>query len=248
MARSVTVAACILGGAAVAWLVVLRQADGMQSAPGTMGLGVVAFLGLWLAMMAAMMLPALAPLGVMLAGERAGRPARLAGLIGGYLAAWAAFGVLALALSALSSELVDRSERAGVAVGALLLITAGVYQLTPFKDRCLSLCRSPLRILMHVGAYPGPFRHLRAGIYHGGYCVGCCWALMVALIALGIMDLRWMVAFSVVITLEKLWRHGERFSYAVGVGLVVLGLLAPWHPGIVPGLHRAPMTMTMAGM
>ena len=73
MARSVTVAACILGGAAVAWLVVLRQADGMQSAPGTMGLGVVAFLGLWLAMMAAMMLPALAPLGVMLAGEREGR-------------------------------------------------------------------------------------------------------------------------------------------------------------------------------
>jgi predicted metal-binding membrane protein len=248
MARSVTVAACILGGAAVAWLVVLRQADGMQSAPGTMGLGVVAFLGLWLAMMAAMMLPALAPLGVMLAGERAGRPARLAGLIGGYLAAWAAFGVLALALSALSSQLVDRSERAGVAIGALLLITAGVYQLTPFKDRCLSLCRSPLRILMHVGAYRGPFRHLRAGIYHGGYCIGCCWALMIALIALGIMDLRWMVAFSVVITLEKLWRHGARFSYAVGVGLVVLGLLAPWHPGIVPGLHRAPMTMTMAGM
>jgi predicted metal-binding membrane protein len=71
---------------------------------------------------------------------------------------------------------------------------------------------------------------------------------MIALIALGIMDLRWMVAFSVVVTLEKLWRHGQRFSYAVGVGLVVLGLLAPWHPGIVPGLHRAPMPMTMAGM
>jgi predicted metal-binding membrane protein len=248
MARSVTVVACILGGAAVAWLVVLRQADGMQSAPGTMGLGVVAFLGLWLAMMAAMMLPALAPLGVMLAGERAGRAARLAGLIGGYLAAWAAFGVLALALSALSSRLVDHSERAGVAVGALLLITAGVYQLTPLKDSCLSLCRSPLRILMHVGAYRGPLRHLRAGVYHGGYCIGCCWALMIALIALGIMDLRWMVALSVVVTLEKLWRHGERFSYAVGVGLVVLGLLAPWHPGIVPGLHGAPMTMTMAGM
>ncbi len=248
MARSLTVVACILGGAAVAWLVVLREADGMQSAPGTMGLGVVAFLGLWVAMMAAMMLPALAPVGVMLAGERAGRPARLGGLIGGYLMAWAAFGVLALALSALSSWLVDRSERAAVAVGALLLVAAGVYQLTPLKDRCLSFCRSPLRILMHVGAYRGPLRHVRAGVYHGGYCIGCCWALMVALIALGIMDLRWMILFSVVVTLEKLWRHGQRFSYAVGVGLVVLGLLAPWHPGIVPGLHRAPMTMTMAGM
>ena len=248
MARSVTVVACILGGAAVAWLVVLREAAGMQSAPGTMGLGVAAFLGLWLAMMAAMMLPALAPVGVMLAGERAGRAARLGGLIGGYLMAWAAFGVLALALSALSSWLVDRSERAAVGVGALLLVAAGVYQLTPLKDRCLSLCRSPLRILMHVGAYRGPLRHVRAGVYHGGYCIGCCWALMVALIALGIMDLRWMLAFSVVVTLEKLWRHGQRFSYAVGVGLVVLGLLAPWHPGIVPGLHRAPMTMTMAGM
>ena len=121
---SVPVAACILGGAAVAWLVVLRQADGMQSAPGTMGLGVVAFLGLWLAMMAAMMLPALAPLGVMLAGEREGRvraarrpDRRIPRGMGGVRRARAGAERTLLTL-------VDRSERAAVAVGALLLIAA----------------------------------------------------------------------------------------------------------------------------
>jgi predicted metal-binding membrane protein len=100
--------------------------------------------------------------------------------------------------------------------------------------------------VLHVGAYRGPLRHLRAGIYHGVFCVGCCWALMVALLALGLMDLRWMVAFATAVTLEKVWRHGERLSYAIGIGLIVLGLLAPWHPEIVPGLHRA--TMAMEGM
>jgi predicted metal-binding membrane protein len=71
---------------------------------------------------------------------------------------------------------------------------------------------------------------------------------MVALIALGLMDLRWMVVFAVVITVEKLWRHGGRFAYAVGVGLIALGLLAPWHPTLVPGLHHPPAPMTMEGM
>ena len=71
---------------------------------------------------------------------------------------------------------------------------------------------------MRTGAYRGRLRHVRAGIYHGAYCVGCCWSLMLALIALGVMDLRWMAAFAVVITLEKLWRYGRHVALAVGVG------------------------------
>ena len=237
------VTAWILAATALAWVVVVQQAQGMQASPGTMGLGSAAFLGLWVVMMAAMMLPSVAPLGAMLAGTATGRGRRFGGLVFGYLGAWSGFGVVALALSAASRRLADSDDRLAVRVGALVLIAAGVYQFTPLKEMCLSACRSPLRIVLHVGAYRGPLRHVRAGIYHGVYCVGCCWALMVALLALGVMDLRWMAAFGIAVTLEKVWRHGERLSYAIGIGLIVLGLLAPWHPEIVPGLHRAAMAM-----
>ena len=241
MTRAVPVTGWLLVATASAWVVVVRQAQGMESVPGTMGFGIAAFLGLWVVMMAAMMLPSVAPLGVLLAGDRQGRVARVAGLAGGYLMAWAVFGLLALALASLSGDLADRSDQAALVVGAAVLVAAGAYQFTSLKARCLAVCRSPLRILMRVGAYRGPLRHVHAGVYHGVYCVGCCWALMVALLALGMMDLRWMVAFAVAVTLEKLWSHGERAAYAIGLGLIVLGLLAPWHPGIVPGLHHPPM-------
>jgi predicted metal-binding membrane protein len=237
--------AWILAATALAWLLVVQQAQGMQASPGTMGLGSAAFLGLWVVMMAAMMLPSVAPLGAMLAGDAPGRSGRLTGLVCGYLAAWSGFGVVTLALSATSSRLADSGDGLAVWVGAAVLVAAGLYQFTPPKEMCLSACRSPLRIVLHVRAYRGPLRHVRAGIHHGLYCVGCCWALMVALLALGLMDLRWMVAFAVGVTLEKVWRHGERLSYAIGIGLIVLGLLAPWHPGIVPGLHRAATAMGM---
>jgi predicted metal-binding membrane protein len=237
------VAAGLLAAAAVAWVAVAEQAGGMDSAPGTMGLGAAGFLGLWTVMMAAMMLPALAPVGALYAGEGEGTASRAAGLTAGYLVVWAAFGAGALLASAGAERLADRNPAAATWTGAALLVAAGAYQLSPLKDRCLAVCRSPLHLLMHAGAYRGRLRHVRAGIYHGAYCVGCCWTLMVALVALGVMDLRWMAAFAVVITLEKVWRHGRLVALAAGLGLVALGLAAPSHPGIVPGLHRAPMTM-----
>jgi predicted metal-binding membrane protein len=236
-------AAGVLCAAAVAWLVVIRQAGGMSSAPGTMGLSAAAFIGLWTVMMAAMMLPALLPLALLYAGEGPGRAARTGGLVVGYLIVWAAFGVLALAASATASRLADRNDTVAVWVGAVVLVAAGAYQLSPLKNRCLAICRSPLHILMHVGRYSGPTRHARAGAYHGGFCVGCCWSLMVALIALGVMNLAWMVALTVVITLEKVWRHGPRVAVAAGICLILLGLLAPSHPGLVPGLHAPPTPM-----
>jgi predicted metal-binding membrane protein len=242
-ASAVPVAAGLLAAAAAAWVVVAAQAGGMESAPGTMGLGAAAFLGLWVVMMAAMMLPALAPTGALYVGEGAGRAARGLGLAGGYLAAWAAFGALALLASLGAERLANRSPAAATWTGAALLVAAGAYQLSPLKDRCLAVCRSPLHLLMHAGAYRGPLRHVRAGLYHGAYCVGCCWTLMLALVVLGVMDLRWMAAFAVVITLEKVWRHGRLVALTAGLALVALGLLAPSHPGLVPGLHRAPMSM-----
>jgi predicted metal-binding membrane protein len=247
-AASGRVAGGVLAAAAVAWLVVLEQTGGMHSAAGTMGLGAAAFVGLWTAMMAAMMLPALAPLGVLYAGEGAGRGARAGGLAAGYLLTWAVFGVLALLLSDAAGRLADQHAAAGKWVGAVVLVSAGIYQLTPLKDRCLVLCRSPLHILMRVGGYRGRSRHVRAGIYHGGLCVGCCWSLMLALLALGVMDLWWMVAFTAVITLEKLWRYGARVAVATGLALILLGLAAPFHPALVPGLQAPAAPMAMGAM
>jgi predicted metal-binding membrane protein len=240
---SVAVTTGLLGAAGVAWALVVRQAGGMESAPGTMGLSWLAFLALWALMMGAMMLPALAPLAVLYAGDGAGWPARALGLTAGYLLCWALAGVVALAAGIGAERLVREAGGTSRWVAGLLLVAAGAYQFSPLKDRCLTVCRSPLHMLMRVGRYHGPLRHVRSGMYHGAYCIGCCWWLMAALIVLGLMDLAWMAAFAVVITLEKVWRHGRAAAAAAGVALIVLGLLVPSHPGLAPGLHQPPMPM-----
>jgi predicted metal-binding membrane protein len=233
----------ILAAAGLAWAAVIHQAGGMESSAGTMGLGAAGFLALWTVMMAAMMLPALAPVSALYAGDGPGRAARAGGLAAGYLIAWVGFGIVALALSIWAGRLADDHAAAARWAGCLILIGAGVYQLTPLKGRCLTVCRSPLGLLARAGRHRGPLRHVHAGLRHGAYCVGCCWSLMVALVALGIMDLRWMVTFAVLVTLEKTWRHGPRLALASGAALVVLGIASIWFPGVVPGLQPAPMPM-----
>jgi predicted metal-binding membrane protein len=250
--RSGATAAVIVAAAAVAWLVVIHEARGMVSAPGTMGYDLAGFLAFWIVMMAAMMLPAVAPVGALYArtirmqtAQPRMRAARVAGLVAGYLIAWAAFGLVAFAVADVTGRLAAHHPDAARWVGAAVLVAAGVYQFTPAKNRCLSHCRSPLGVLLRIGGYRGRLRDVRAGLYHGAYCVGCCWGLMAALIALGVMDLRWMAAVAVVVVLERTWRYGWVTAYAVGIGLIVLGLLAPSHPGLVPGLHGPTMPMGM---
>ena len=237
------VTTALLGGAAIAWLAVIRQAGGMDSAPGTMGLTWLGFVALWTLMMGAMMVPALTPVALLYAGDGPGSARRVAGLTGGYLLTWALFGVLALAAGLGAEWVVDNAGGASRWLAATILVAAGAYQLTPLKDRCLTVCRSPIHLLMHVGRYRGPLRHVRSGLYHGAFCVGCCWSLMVALIALGVMNLAWMAAFAAVITLEKLWRHGRLAAAAAGIALIALGLLVPLYPGLAPGLHHSPVPM-----
>jgi len=250
--RSGAAAAVIVAVAAAAWLAVIHEANGMVSAPGTMGYGLAGFLAFWTVMMAAMMLPAVAPVGGLYArtirmqtSQPRARAARVAGLVAGYLSAWAAFGLAAFAIADVAGRLAARDPDAARWVGAAVLVAVGVYQFTPAKNRCLSHCRSPMGVLLHVGSYRGPLRDVRAGLYHGVYCVGCCCGLMVALIALGVMDLRWMAALAVVVVLERTWRYGRSAAYAVGIALIVLGLLAPWHPSLIPGLHGPSMPMGM---
>ena len=119
---------------------------------------------------------------------------------------------------------------------AVALAVAGVYQFTPLKARCLRHCRSPLGFLLHFGNFRGRLRDVRVGIYHGGYCVGCCWSLMLVLVAVGVTNMAWMVALTAVVFAEKTWRSGQAFGYAAGALMIIAALLLPWLPPVQTAL------------
>jgi predicted metal-binding membrane protein len=235
--------------AAVGWAVIVALAGSMGNGPGTMGLALLPFLGLWILMMAAMMLPSVAPVAVLwarsISGISAGlgRVVRMILFVSGYLLAWAACGAVAYAALAGSGRLLAVSPAAAKWLGAGIFIVAGSYQFTPFKDWCLRRCRSPIGALMHYIGFKGRSRDLRVGLHHGATCVGCCWGLMIVLIAVGVMNVAVMAALAVVIFAEKLWRHGKPFGQAVGVVLAAIGVLGIWFPWLLPGLHASGTSM-----
>jgi predicted metal-binding membrane protein len=233
--------------AAVAWVVIVMLARDMGNGPGTMGLALLPFLGLWVVMMAAMMLPSVAPVAVLwtrlISGASAGlgRVARMGMFLGGYLLAWAAVGAVAFAVLAGTGRLLTASPTAAKWVGVAIFLAAGIYQLTPWKDWCLRRCRSPIGALIYYVGFKDRARDLRVGLHHGATCVGCCWGLMVVLVAVGVMNVAVMAALAGVILAEKLWRYGKPFGLAVGVALAAIGVLAIWFPGLLPGLHVSGM-------
>jgi predicted metal-binding membrane protein len=235
----------LITSAAIAWVLTAQYAMGMPPAPGTMGLGFFGFLLLWTLRMAAMMLPSVAPVVSLYQRSMRARASgwtlvlRSVGLVVGYLVAWALFGIAAYFVALGGSWLAARAPSAALWVGAVLLAAAGMYQLTPLKDRCLKHCRSPVGFLLHFGNYQGALRDLRVGLYHGAYCVGCCWGLMVVLITVGVMNLPWMVGLAAVIFIEKIWRYGKAFSLAFGIALIIFACFVPWNPSLVPGLYMA---------
>ena len=234
--------------AGVAWVVTILLARSMGNGPGTMALALLPFLGLWLVMMSAMMLPSVAPVAVLwtrlISGASAGfgRVTRMSMFLGGYLLVWAAFGAVAFAALAGAGRLLTASPTAAKWLGVAIFITAGIYQLTPWKDWCLRHCRSPIGALMYYLGFKGRGRDARVGLHHGATCAGCCWGLMILLVAVGVMNVAVMAALAVVIFVEKLWRYGKPFAQAVGVVLVAIGVLAIWFPWLLPGLHASGMS------
>jgi len=212
---------------------------------GTMGFGIGAFVAVWTLMMAAMMLPSVAPLASLYARSvRSSRIARLSMLVAGYLLVWAAAGVPAYALAWLTSWL--DSNHPAAAHGAAIAVFAGcgIYQLTGLKDRCLAHCRSPFGLLLRYGSFRGRTRDVRVGAHHGAYCLGCCWALMLVLIAVGVMNIVAMVALAVVILVEKVSPRGELIARLAGVAALGLAVATIWLPWLAPGLQAAhPMMM-----
>jgi len=192
---------------------------------GMMGmkLGWTVIFAMWTAMMVAMMLPSAAP-AILLYGRvhrhsfgAASNPPATAFLLG-YLACWAAFSGLAATFQILLKT--DALANRGAA--AALMIAAGVYQLSPLKDACLSRCRSPTEFITRHYR-PGAVGALRLGLLHGAYCVGCCWLLMALLFVGGVMNLAWIAALTLMVAAEKLLPGGRWLARIAGVALIGWG-------------------------
>ena len=243
-------AALLLIAAAGAWAATVAIARGMAGMTGTMGLGLVAFVPVWTLMMAAMMLPSVTPVATLYARTIPGgaapgsRAARITGLVVGYLGVWAAAGLPAFGLAWLAGWLTGRHPGTAHIAAVAVFAVAGAYQLSRLKDRCLAKCRSPLGLLLHYGSYRGRFRDLRVGAHHGGYCLGCCWALMVILIAVGVMNVAAMVGLAALVLIEKTWTWGPAAGRLAGTAVLALAVATIWFPWLAPGLHAAPAMMS----
>jgi predicted metal-binding membrane protein len=198
------------------------------------------FLLAWQAMIAAMMLPSSLPM-VRLFTHAAGRQPRpgvaTAAFLGGYALVWTGFGVGAFLGDVGIHHTVDATPWLAAHewfISAGILITAGAFQFTDLKDRCLDQCR-----------HPGPFlmRHYRRGTggafalgrRHGLFCLGCCWALMLMMFAAGVASLIWMAVLGAVMYYEKAGRHGRALTPVVGIVLIAWGIVVAAHPGWLPG-------------
>jgi predicted metal-binding membrane protein len=246
----------LLALAAVGWGLVIWQAgndssmsmsmsmrgEGEMGLDLTMGMAAPLFLATWVAMMVAMMFPAAAPM--ILLFDRVERGKREAGrsyvptayFVGAYLAIWTAFGVLAFALAGGVERLaIDADWITGqwARIGGVLLIAAGLYQLTPLKDVCLSKCQSPMSFLM-TSWRDGKVGAVQMGLRHGGYCVGCCWLLFVILLPLGVMNVAAMIVIALLVFGEKTLPVGHRLARVAALVLVVYGVVVIIFPDAFP--------------
>jgi predicted metal-binding membrane protein len=248
----VGVVGSLLVVAAGAWAVTADRMGGMDAGPGTELGGLGWFAVVWVTMMAAMMLPSIAPM--VLAHARAQIGASPA-FVAGYLLTWAAVGMLGYALieGVRSLDLgVLAWDEAGRYVAGGAILAAAIYQVTPLKDSSLRRCRNP-RAFVTQHWRPGPVGALRMGIEHGRICVGSSWALMAALFALGVMSVGWMILVAALIATEKLLPWRTVATSGIAVLLAILGIALAFAPEDVPGLTvpgspEAAPTMEKMGM
>jgi predicted metal-binding membrane protein len=258
------IGALLIAAAAVSWVVLVHQGnmgsmgaspsmsgamdEGMDQATATPALlsplGAAAFLAAWGVMMAAMMLPSATPLIALYAGiqrrsppERRGIPAVLFALV--YLVMWLLAGVpvylasVAIAAAAGASATLARLLPYGV---AFTLLAAGIYQVSPLKSRCLTVCQSPLGFLMGHWR-PGAVGTLRMAVANSLYCLGCCAGLMVVLVAAGAMSLPWALLIAAVVFAEKVLPLGEWAARVTGAAFVILGVLVVAEPALAATLR-----------
>jgi predicted metal-binding membrane protein len=251
--------------AAAAWAELVWQGAGgdmnMAMDSPTMGLRAPLFLAIWVIMMVAMMFPTAAPMIVTFHKVQAGKRQRGEAFVStwifvaAYLLIWGLSGVVAYA-GALAAEAIAArtalSSATAARIGGGVLVVAGFYQFTPWKNICLSKCRTPISFIMTswrdcaAGA-------LRMGLLHGAYCLGCCWLLFVILFPLGIMNIAAMAVITLVIFAEKSLPWGPAVARAAAVALVVYGSAVVIAPRFLPVVHQVqgtdkPMDMPVAKM
>lgn len=183
---------------------------------------------MWAVMMVAMMLPSASPMIAMYAriARSRGDSSRYAVwcFAGAYLVVWTLFSVAATAGQFVlqRAALLRADLTTPPLIGAIILAAAGVFQLTPLKDACLSHCRSPLGFFMTQwrGGSAGAFA---MGFRHGAFCVGCCWALMMLMFVMGVMNLAWVAALGAFVLIEKATPYGRAIARASGVAMVIAG-------------------------
>jgi predicted metal-binding membrane protein len=233
---------------AAAWAYVAQQASSMGSMESVMGSmamggarGLVLFLSAWAVMTVAMMIPATLPLILLYRHMTYQRldPTRarvgMALLLVGYVAVWASVGLPVYAYNAFASA----AGSLAAVLPALLLLIGGAYQFTPLKRICHARCSSPLFFLMNNWR-PGATGALRLGALHGVDCLGCCAGLMIGLVALGMMNLAWMLTAAVIIFAEKTIPNSHRIARPLGVVMVVGGvvlLASALLGGMSPGME-----------
>ena len=230
--------AFLIALAALAWWSTVRAMAGMDRSPSA-ELGVLGwFVGVWVVMMAAMMLPAVSPTVALYARMTRQRGlARPVAFTSGYLVVWGAAGVGAYAVYVLGRRSLGTQfawHAGGRWLAGSVLLVAAIYELTPLKDVCLGKCRSPLGFL--IGTWREGVRGaFSMGSSHAAWCVGCCWALMGALFALGVMSILWMAVIAALITIEKLlpWRRVAVWSTTLLLLALAIGVLAA--PDSIPG-------------
>src|SRR5438128_6499745 len=186
----------------------------------------------WLLMVVAMMLPTSFPLVALFHSfvrERPNRARLTTMLVAGYLGSWTLLGFIVYAGNNLVHSVVDQSAWLSANLWVLVagtLLLAGLYQFTPLKHKCLEKCRSPLSFVMqHWHGGRGHEEAFRLGIHHGLFCIGCCWSLMLLMLAVGVGNLAWMLVLGAVMAVEKNMPWGRRLSAPLGAILIGAALV-----------------------
>lgn len=229
--------AVLLIASMLTWVYTITRARAMGAMPGTMGITPTAYVLMWAAMMAAMMLPSVVPL--------ASRYARLIPtrrVIGittfalGYLSVWAGSGIIAYGLSSLTGTIASGNRTIAIAIAATTFLACGIYQFTGIKQKCLDQCRTPFSLLLQYSTWQGATRHFRVGVHHGIYCLGCCAMLMALMFVFGVMNIGAMILLTLVIAVEKIWGTNNTFPRLVGVACFGLAIAVIWFPQLAPGM------------
>ena len=240
--RRLSPAILLIAVAAICWEITASRMQGMDMGPGT-ELGAIGwFAGVWVTMMAAMMLPSLVPMALVhaRAGRQSGARWPAAGsavFTFGYLVSWLATGVAAYALfDGVSSLHISwlAWDRGGRYLAGAVILAAALYELTPAKRSCLRHCRNPE--LVGARWRPGFLGSLRTGVEHGGFCVGSSGALMAVLFAVGVMNVTWMVVLAAAVAIEKLLPSRGVAVAATATFLAALGVAVAFAPAHVPWL------------